>query len=327
MPEASVPVDDAGIDASPPPCIPLTNAPEVLAQNLDGANGLSLDATRVYFAEARIYTAKLESVAKSGGALDSLGWGGGAYGMENDADFVYWVSYGQLPSAPPGTSGALSRVAKANGTTTVLSQGKSDEIGEGRWTQLALNASSLYWLDTGRLSSDYVTGRVMTIAKGGGKPAVLASDQDDLLDIVANSSFIWWLAGDGIHQASTGGGLTGIFVPFAGYPKVYPHVGIEAGSLALDDTYLYFTDGHGIQRVPIATAKPEALYSGDVVSMTTDAACIYFATKTQIFQMAKAGGAPSPLAAVAGEVWSMAADDSGLYYLDYGTAELRRIPR
>ncbi len=327
--DASQVIHDDYWDASPPPptCVPLTKPSVVLADKLDGPNGLTLDASNVYFAEARIYTAKLESIPKSGGPLGNLGWGGGAYGMANDATSVYWVSYGALPAAPPGSEGGISRVAKANGATTILAYGTYDSISDGRWTRLAMTSSSLFWIDTGKLSNQYVTGRVLEVPKGGGKTVVLAADQDFATDIVANSSFVWWMAGDGIHQVSTSGGLTSVFIPYPGYPKTYPRVGIEDGALALDDEFLYFTFGDGIQRAPIATAKPQPLYTGDVVSMTTDAACIYFATKSAIFQMAKSGGPATPIATVAGQVWSMAADDSGLYYLDYDKGELRRVAR
>lgn len=43
--------------------------------------------------------------------------------------------------------------------------------------------------------------------------------------------------------------------------------------------------------------------------------------------MAKAGGPATPIATVGGHVWSMAADDSGLYYLDYDQGALYRVAR
>lgn len=54
---------------------------------------------------------------------------------------------------------------------------------------------------------------------------------------------------------------------------------------------------------------------------------LHFATTSTIFQMAKAGGPATPIATVGGHVWSMAADDSGLYYLDYDQGALYRVAR
>jgi hypothetical protein len=320
-PDASL---DAGTDAAPPPCVPLSGTSEVLAAKLDGPHGITLDATHVYFAESRVSSGRLEALSKSDAGITQLGWGGAAYGIRNDNDAIYWVSYSSLPGAPPERSGVVSRVAKADGATTILAQGTLGEHEDGRWTKLAMDETSLYWLDTGTLLHDYVDGQVMKISKSGASATPLAANQDNLFDIAVSSESLWWMASDGIHRKGKNGGLAAVFVPFATLPNIIT----GADVLALDDSHLYFTTGAEIRRAAIATGATEQLYARDrVVALTTDAACVYFATKDAIFQMPKAGGAPLPIATVIGDVWTMATDDSGLYYVDYTNGTVHRVAR
>ncbi|HEX7604752.1 MAG TPA: hypothetical protein VF316_24205 [Polyangiaceae bacterium] len=309
--------------ATPPvPCVPLTGSAEVFADNLRGG-GITLDALHVYVGEGFVGVERLDAISKADGGISSLGWGGAEYGIRNDADFVYWVSYGSLPNSPPQLSGVVSRVAKADGATTILAQGTRAEHEDGRWTNAAIDDTSVYWLDTGTLLYNYVDGQVMKVAKSGGKPVVLAPSQDGLMDIGVDSQAVYWTARAGLMQTPNGG-ATSTMVAF-GAPPTFVY---GADLLALDDAYVYFTDGRLLERASIATATTEVLYSGgDVVALTIDAGCVYFATNTAIFQIAKTGGVPSHLADIGGKVWRLAADESGLYFVDYGKGQIGRIKR
>ena len=308
-------------------CVPFTSSPELLASGLAGPSGIAADALNVYVGEGQISTQRLDAISKADGAISSLGWGGGEYGLRDDADFIYWVSYVSLPSAPPTNSGVVSRVSKGDGGTTILAQGTLGEHEDGRWTNVAIDDNTVYWLDTGTLLYDYVDGRVMRVPKAGGSATAIATDQDFLIDIGVDAEFVYWSDANGVARAPKTGGSATTLATFASVKGVV----IGSDALAVDDSHVYFSDGTNIRRVSTTDhGVPEVLYSaGDVTALTIDPNCVYFATTKAVLQMPKSGWTPKQVAALApgAEVWRLAADDEGLYYSDYSGGTVSWIKR
>ena len=122
--------------------------PTTLATLQDGAAGIALDTTRVYWASPIKGT--VSSIAKAGGTVAPLasGQAGAAY-VAVDGVSVYFTTF----QAPSGT---ISKVPLAGGAPTVLTATTRAANG------IATDGGRVYWVDfgagTGAVSQMSVTG-------------------------------------------------------------------------------------------------------------------------------------------------------------------------
>jgi hypothetical protein len=124
--------------------------------------------------------------------------------------------------------------------------------------------------------------------------------------------------------------------PKAGGATTTLAIGGYPYELALDDTYVYWSDNDGpIWKVaktggsPIKLADQTTVNSFQPMGIAVDGTNVYFETSDgKIWQVSKAcGGAPLLLASDAGnEPWGIAVDDTAVYYASGANGTVESVP-
>jgi hypothetical protein len=231
--------------------------------------------------------------------------GGLPWGLAVDATQVFWgIQEG----------GPAMHVSLAGGSATPLGTTSA-------WT-LAIDATDVYTADG--------AGNIVSCPKSGcaGSPRIIATNATSTMGIAVDATSVYWatLGGATVQSApKTGGGPTTTLAT-GGYPY----------EIALDDTYVYWTDNNGpVWKVaktggaPVKLADQTALNSFQPMGIAVDGANVYFDTSDgKIWQVSKAcGGAPILLASDAGnEPWGIAVDDQAVYYASGTTGAVESVP-
>jgi hypothetical protein len=123
---------------------------EAIAQHQNLPNAVHLDGTTVYFAGVEV--APLASVPVDGGPVNVLATSASVYpgGITVDEQYVYWTDW---------INGTLSRVPKGGGGVTVLASGQYEP------SAVAVDATSIYWLNTWDPTSARSEGAVLKLPK------------------------------------------------------------------------------------------------------------------------------------------------------------------
>ena len=113
-----------------------------------------------------------------------------------------------------------------------------------------------------------------------------------------------------------------------GDPPVELAVG-EAVAIAIDRTHVYWSGPDGVRRTPKVGGAIEMLGGGrSIISIAVDGVHLYFANREfgSIWRTPKAGGPSETLAQAQIELWSLAVDDTSLYWGN-STASVDHVDR
>jgi hypothetical protein len=169
----------------------------------------------VYWTSMRV---SLFAVPIAGGATQTLSSGGtslvNATAVVADGSAVYWGTSGR---------GVLS-VPVGGGSATTIATGSP-------W-RFALDASNVYWTDTGN-------NGVMQAPRAGGSATTLAAGQGAPWGIAVDTKAVYWAAGGSIYSVPIGGGTETTYAS-----------GASPRGVAVDATYIYWVNIPGaIMRV------------------------------------------------------------------------------
>jgi hypothetical protein len=159
--------------------------------------------------------------------------------------------------------------------------------------KVVVDDDHVYWVNIGTGAK----GSVMRLAKTGGDPQVLASDQAFPRGLVVDDTSVYWTAGvngaGSVMKASKTGGIAVALVTGLNSP----------GELAGDDDHLYWTNRTaGIARVAKGGGTSQELVSSTAVStgIAIDEKSVYFVDIAvgKLRSIGKAGGAITDIASV-----------------------------
>jgi hypothetical protein len=208
------------------------------------AGGISYDAPILFVTATDVLVAdnyRVKRIPLSGGVIDTVAVEADRSPIESlasDGTTVYW-DVGAAAHAAPVSVGAI----------TVLAPSPTG-FDLGGQMRLAANGN-LYWWGT-----DNTNYEVLSVPAAGGALTVLAQGLPRLSALAVDATSVYVRSAD----ISTGG----IFaVPFAGGPTVviadsagYPNPSLGVFDLEVDGSYLYWTEGGQIARVPVAGGDP-----------------------------------------------------------------------
>jgi hypothetical protein len=228
-----------------------------------------------------------------------------AWGLAVDATQVFWGIQ---------ESGPAMRVPVAGGSAAPVGTTSA-------WT-VAIDATDVYTADG--------SGNIVSCPKSGcpGAPRIVATGAASTMGIAVDATTVYWatLEGASILSAPKAGGGPTTTLATGGWPY----------EVALDDTYVYWTDNDGpVWKVaktggaPIELANPTTVNSFQPMGIAVDGTNVYFETSDgKIWQVSKAcGGAPIVLASDAGnEPWGLAVDDAAVYYASGTTGAVESVP-
>lgn len=187
-------------------------------------------------------------------------------------------------------AGAVLKLAKSGGPTTVLASGQTLP------RAIAIDASDVYWANTGTEAPNAADGAIMKVPLGGGTPTVVASGQASPALIALDASNVYWTTyyGGTVMRAPKAGGPSETLVSGQQRPT----------GIAVDDTHLYFAttpsflDGQ-VFSMPLAGGPPTSLAQGehDPVYIALDGQRIYWLTSLEL--RARSLTAPTPTATLA----------------------------
>ena len=197
--------------------VPLAGgATTAIATGQSYAGGLAVDANSVYWANGNVMKVPLNggltTPVTSGTPINS-------WDLVVDSTYVYWTS----PSS-------VMRVPVNGGALSTLASGLLDPQG------LAVDATSIYWVNHGTSGSSYTDGSVMKVPLAGGDTTTLAPGQTSPTSIAVDGTNVYWTnsaSAGTVMKVPLGGGASTTLVSGRFYPD----------AIAVDATSIYWTDG------------------------------------------------------------------------------------
>jgi hypothetical protein len=197
---------------------------------------IALGATDVFYTDAA--AGVIKRVPKAGGSATVFASGlAGPSVLAVDASGVYVVE--------SGDSGNVVRISLDGATSTKLATGQPDPQG------IMLTATDVYWTNGGTFDVNAqvnVGAAIMKVPKAGGTPVEVVN-VEGAKGMVADSTFLYFAAGDSIWRAPAAGGAKEAFAPLQKQPR----------SITADANYIYwanwgtgassYTDGD-VRRLP-----------------------------------------------------------------------------
>ncbi len=212
-----------------------------IATNLDRPQTVLLNGDEVYW-DTHSAEGVLETAGIDGGALRTLASGQDYPGRLSAApNYIYWSNY--------TSTGSVVQVSIDAGVIFTLASAQLHPSG------LAWTPTGLYWAEQGNGDG----GAIRYLPFDGGKAGTIASAQLGPVGVVADTHDVYW-ANDGVDP----GHGSVVRAPLGGGPVMTLAAGLGgAANVALDDSYLYWTEQHEglVLRVPIAGGTPETLVS------------------------------------------------------------------
>ena len=304
-------------------------APETLATGEDAPTRIEVTGANVYWLNRGAgFSGSPDAVRrmpKSGGAPTSLD-SGQVTGIVADEGGVFWANTdrGEVMSAAPDGTGA----------TTIA--GYADFVGD-----MAIAESNLYFTIVGSFGA---MPSVQTVAKTGGTPAPLFSNENPLAFIEAAGSAVFFtdLGNAGLGRVleldTSMGGATPLATDLE-----------RPWAIALDSSDLFIVTGDdgAIHRVPRGGGTSTKIAQGQdsPYGVAVDDDFVYWTTQGgpfdmpcdntggALWHMPKSGGPATELATGLACPYQIAVDDTGVYWVNAGvdsmpsTGSVMRVPK
>jgi hypothetical protein len=249
------------------------------------------------------------------------------YAVVVDDSSVYW----DLGNSATG-GGSVKSMPVTGGTPTVLATGFNDP------GAMALDATTVYWIDQGTFTSNSNAGTIHSVPRAGGQQTTLTANLTQPTSIlVAHETLV-----------TPFGTLSGEEVYFTAYVNNTPTIqGMETSGqglidvttgglyVATDGTYVYFVDNGGPKRVGNDGGTPEAIASfaatGYPGAVAADSTTLYWVQQSidyayqspgtgLVMKVPLAGGTPTTLVTLPAGVYgpsAMTVDATNIYYVTY----------
>jgi hypothetical protein len=302
------------------PCLTGACMPTVLATMQEGARGIVANATSVYWVR-RIsqpdggQADELVECAKAGcnGAPTIIAVDQNVGVLAIDAASVYWTN----------RFGTIMKVGLAGGTPTTLASGQAGAVA------IAVDARNVYWATIPLFdptSTPGAVGAVMKLPISGGNPTTLASNVN-AYEIAVDAASVYWTT------LSSPGAVMKVPID-GGAPTTLASGKYQAGDLAVDGTYVYWTNGAdsagsptgstgSVMRVPIGGGTPSTIASqqADPAGIAVNARGVYWTNNLggTVVVAPLGGGALSTLASGQTAPRDIVVDATGVYWANEGT--------
>lgn len=229
------PADAAVVQGAP------GSAPQVLTKGLSGVEAMRVDDAHAWV----LAQGGLRAVALDGSGSTTVLAIASPSPVRDLALGASYVFYTE------GPNGKLKRVPKAGGASDVVATGL---VGP---TSIAVDEPSAWVVESGE------SGALVAIALGTGTTTVIASNLREPHDVAVNDDAVFWIesgtfdpqsqktTGAGVMTQKRGGGPTSVLAPTEG-----------ANHLHVTGSWVYFTAGTSVLRVPAAGGALEILASG-----------------------------------------------------------------
>jgi hypothetical protein len=158
-------------------CVGGVCQPVTLAFGQNGALGIAVDATSVYFTTFYDDGAVMKVPLAGGTAIALASAQDSPMSLVVDGVNVYWTNWdgGTVMAAPIG-----------GGSATTLASGQSSPQG------IVVDATSVYFTTGGTSAANYDDGTVMKVPIGGGPATALATGQNYPLGIAVDATSVYW---------------------------------------------------------------------------------------------------------------------------------------
>ncbi len=288
--------------------------PQVLYDDEDGARGIAVDATHVYWTNDT--TNMVQRIEIAGGDPELLADGQeGAYAIAIDATHAYWTNQ---------AGDAVMRIDKDGGEPELLDAAYDP-------TGIAVDQTDVYWIST--------VG-VYKVAKEGGDGVQLAPNEGKLGGIALSSTHVYWTDHEGwdtmegdmdpylegrIMRISKGGGSASEVVGAQDFPY-----GIDT-----DSQYVYWVNNTGgdsypeidkVKRAPLGGGPDEDLATMQekpwAVVVLGD--WVYYSTWTEVWKVPRSGGVPTVMAEMQYLPRYVAVDNAHLFWTN-GNGEVVKL--
>jgi len=272
-----------------------------------------------------------------------------AFAIAIDSTYVYWKGMDGLVIT-------IGRVPKAGGTpTTIYNSVSNPSLGWGSLGAIVVDSTSVYF------DQDTCCGEINAILKAakdgsttnGAAPAVAqtTSTAGETNDIVADSTTLYFVFGNGIYSVPLAGGGQRTVVDPTGASPVDPVSGKPTGfpsitGMAKDGTKVYYVANGYLFSVPVAGGTPAILIPKESIDasdpsgntpvvgagagqhVSVNGAFVYWTNALSVYKLSVQGGTPTVLATFStnGDDYSGDAisDGTNVYYLL--DSDLWRVP-
>jgi hypothetical protein len=226
-----------------------------------------------------------------------------------------------LPSLPTGSCDV--KVATPDGSSTlggaftVRAAATQLATGLSSPTAIALDATSVYWLDD--------AGTVSKVPKAGGAVTVLASGLVGPRDLAVDATSVYWTEQQGgtVRKVGIDGGTVSLLASGLASPD----------GIAVDASSVYWADASGVKKMGLGGGAATLLSAtdprqGGARDIALAGGTVYFVTAGEIRAVPAGGGTTSTLFSAALGPQFIAADASAVYWTEYhvNSMAVRSVP-
>lgn len=176
---------------------------------------------------------------------------------------------------------------------------------------LAISGNSLYWPDRNN-------GTIATVHTDGTGLGLLASYQVHPHAVATDGKNAYWATTTSIMETALDGS--------SGLGTLFNNFNLTVNDIATDGTYLYFTAGHGVDRVDVTGANLTALATGTLpYSIATDGVNVYWTDLSGAIMKASISGTNKVQLATAQQPMRIATDGKDVYWTDYTAGTVNKV--
>ena len=300
---------------------------KTLASTPGESAGIAVQGTNVYWlvstSDSNAGPYGLLTMPTTGGAVTTLATEPRPHAVAADATNVYWTTDNDDPTATTG-DGLLRMTPRAGGPTTTIATGVQPEV-----NQIALGPTGVYWVSAGGTIAGTI---LMQTPLGGGTATTIFSPPYavQVEAFAADATNVYWVESNSPVGKNAVGSVDIVKMPLAGGTQVTlastsPCTGgSPCTALVVGSSSVFFSDGAGVESVPIAGGSVTTLVPRqNVKPVAVDSGFVYlaeFAQQVPFAQLLKvplSGGTPKLLASLSETLdylTGVAIDGTSLYF-------------